>query len=55
MTKRITIFVDPNIDVIRDHLDKTLGVKLTYVQLFDYLINYYKTNSTLPKTIWRKD
>ena len=53
--KRITIFVDEHIDVIRAHIEKSLGVKMTYVQLFDYLIHYYKKNSTIPATVWKKD
>lgn len=53
--KKITIFVDPNIEVIREHLLETTGVKFTYVQLFNYLINYYRKGSSIPATKWKKD
>jgi len=54
-TKRVTISVDRNIDVIRDHIEQTMGIQMSYVQLFNYLINYYKTHSSIPKTMWKKD
>jgi hypothetical protein len=52
--KRITIPVDGNIDSIRDQLHKELGVYMSYHQLVDYLINYYRKHNQQPKTEWRK-
>jgi hypothetical protein len=52
--KRITIPVSGNIDNIRDQLHKELGVYMSYHQLVDYLINYYRKHSQQPKTEWRK-
>jgi len=53
--KRITISVNTDIDVIREHIKQERGFDMTYVQLFNYLIHYYKTNSTIPKTVWKKN
>ena len=39
--KRITITVDKKIDEIREKIQEDTGVQMTYVQTFDYLINYY--------------
>ena len=55
LNKRITISVNADIDVIRDHIKATMGLDMTYVQLFNYLIHYYKVNSTIPKTVWKKN
>lgn len=54
-TKRITISVNTDVDVIREHIKQERGIDMTYVQLFNYLIHYYKTNSTIPKTVWKKN
>ena len=54
-TKRVTIAVNSDIDIIRDKLLEDTGMKMSYIQVFNYLIHYYKKNSTLPKTVWKKD
>ena len=54
-TKRITISVNADIDIIREHIKQSSGIDMTYVQLFDYLIHYYKKNSSIPMTVWKKD
>jgi len=50
--KRITVYVNESIDGIKDKLHEATGVKLTYNQTFDFLIKYYLTHSTAPKTTW---
>jgi hypothetical protein len=50
--KRLTVFVSHDIDKIRSRLHEETGVLMTYVQLFDYLINYYYKNQKV-QTTWR--
>jgi hypothetical protein len=50
--KRLTVFVSQDIDKIRQRLYEETGVLMTYVQLFDYLINYYYKNQKV-QTTWR--
>jgi hypothetical protein len=52
-TKRITVCVSPNIDVIKQRLKVDSGVDMTYVQVFDFLIHYYMKHANEPKTAWR--
>jgi hypothetical protein len=51
-TKRITVHVDANIEVIRDFIEKETGVRMTYIQLFDYLIHFYMKHAQEPRTKW---
>jgi len=51
-TKRITVNVDTNIDTIRDYLHKQTGVRMTYVQVFDFLIHFYMKHAQEPRTQW---
>lgn len=53
MTKRITIPIDGNLDAIRTQLREELGVDLSYHQLVDYLIKFYRKNAG-PKSIWNE-
>ena len=52
MTKRITIFVNDDIDKIRDFIAEQTGVKMTYVQVFDHLIHFYTQHAAEPRTKW---
>ena len=52
-TKRITISVDDSIDKIRDHMRMQSGVEFSYVQVFDFLINFYMKHANEPRTQWR--
>ena len=52
MTKRITIFVNDDIDKIRDFIVEQTGVKMTYVQVFDHLIHFYTQHAAEPRTKW---
>jgi len=54
-TKRVTIAVNSDIDIIRDKLLQDTGMKMSYIQVFNYLIHYYKKHSSLPVTVWKKD
>jgi hypothetical protein len=51
--KRITIPVSPDIDKIRDRLERDTGVKMTYTQVFNFLIHFYVQRASEPKSRWR--
>jgi hypothetical protein len=50
--KRITVSINGNIDAIRKQLQEEHGIEYTYVQLIDYLINFYR-KSNKPVTTFR--
>ena len=52
-TKRITIPVSTDIDKIRDRLERDTGVKMTYTQVFNFLIHFYVQRASEPKSRWR--
>lgn len=51
-SKRVTIFVDENIDKIRDFIAQQTGVQMSYVQVFDHLIHFYVQHAAEPRTKW---
>jgi hypothetical protein len=51
--KRITIPVSTDIDKIRDRLARDTGVKMTYTQVFNFLIHFYVERASEPKSRWR--
>ncbi len=51
-TKRITIPVDHHIDAIKKHLEEELGIAMSYAQVLQYLIKFYRRNQT-NKTVWK--
>jgi len=50
--KRITVDVNPKIDLIRNKIREDTGVTMTYVQTFDFLIDFYTKHANEPKTRW---
>lgn len=50
--KRLTVFVSNDIDKIKQRIFEDTGVVMTYVQVFDYLINFYYKNQKI-QTNWR--
>jgi len=50
--KRITVEVKNDIEKIRDRIKADTGVTMTYVQTFDFLIDFYRKHSIQPKTQW---
>ena len=52
-TKRITISVNTDIDIIRDILAKDTGIRMSYIQIFNYLIHFYKQHADIPATQWK--
>ena len=50
--KRVTVDVDPKIDAIRNKIKQDTGVTMTYVQTFDFLIDFYMKRANEPKTQW---
>jgi hypothetical protein len=51
-TKRITLPVTKDIDLIRNRLQADTGIKMTYVQIFNYLIHFYMKHAAEPRTKW---
>lgn len=51
--KRITLPVSPDIDKIRDRLERDTGVRMTYTQVFNFLIHFYVERANEPKSKWR--
>lgn len=52
-TKRITIPVSVDIDVIRKRLAEDTGITMTYTQVFNFLVHFYMQRANEPKTQWR--
>ncbi len=53
LTKRITVPISEDIDKIRDRLERDTGVKMTYTQVFNFLIHFYVQRASEPKSRWR--
>lgn len=56
-TKRITLPVSESIDDIRDQLAKDTGIRMTYTQIFNYLVHFYLSRTeqpVAPRTQWRR-
>lgn len=51
--KRITIPVHADIDKIRETLREDTGMDMTYVQIINYLIHFYKKHAAEPRTQWK--
>ena len=51
-TKRITVNVNQDVDLIRETLTQNTGIKMSYLQIFNYLIHFYIKHSTEPRTAW---
>ena len=50
--KRVTVDVSVDIDKIRNKIKADTGVTMTYVQTFDFLINFYMKHANEPRTKW---
>ena len=50
--KRITVKVNDDIDIIQDRLAKDTGIRMSYVQLINFLIHFYMSKANEPKTQW---
>ena len=50
--KRVTVDVSADIDKIRNKIKADTGVTMTYVQTFDFLINFYMKHANEPRTKW---
>lgn len=51
--KRITIPVSKDIELIRNRIAADTGVKMTYTQVFNFLIHFYVERANEPKTKWK--
>ena len=52
-TKRITVPVTKDIDLIRERIKRDTGIDMTYVQIFNFLIHFYVERANEPKSTWR--
>jgi hypothetical protein len=52
-TKRITFPVSTDVDKIRERLERDTGVKMSYAQVFNFLIHFYVQRASEPKSRWR--
>ena len=52
-SKRITIPVSTDIDLIRQRLAADTGVLMTYAQVFNFLIHFYVERANEPRSKWR--
>ena len=52
-TKRITVPVTKDIDLIRERIKRDTGIDMTYVQIFNFLIHFYVERVNEPKSKWR--
>jgi len=52
-TKRVTIPVSRDVDLIRDRLAQDTGIKMSYSQIFNFLIHFYVDKANEPKSKWR--
>lgn len=52
-TKRITLPVSKDIELIRNRIAADTGVKMTYTQVFNFLIHFYVERANEPKTKWK--
>ena len=53
--KRVTVDVKVEIERIRDKIKADTGVTMTYVQTFDFLIDFYMKHANEPRTQWRSN
>ena len=51
-TKRITVNVSQDVDLIRETLTQNTGIKMSYIQIFNYLIHFYIKHCNEPRTRW---
>ena len=51
-TKRITVNVNQDVDLIRDRLATDTGIRMSYIQIFNYLIHFYLKHAAEPRTQW---
>ena len=52
-TKRVTIPVSKDIDLIRDRLARDTGITMSYAQIFNFLIHFYVERANEPKSKWK--
>jgi hypothetical protein len=52
-TKRLTIPVSKDVDLIRNRLAADTGIVMSYSQVFNFLIHFYVTHANEPKTKWK--
>jgi hypothetical protein len=52
-TKRITLKVSKDIDLIRNRLAADTGIEMTYNQIFNFLVHFYVERASEPKSKWK--
>ena len=53
-TKRITVNINQDVDLIRETLTQNTGIKMSYIQIFNYLIHFYLKHCNEPRTKWKE-
>jgi len=51
-TKRITVNINQEVDLIRETLAQNTGIRMSYIQIFNYLIHFYIKHCNEPRTRW---
>ena len=52
-TKRVTVPISKDIDLIRNRLEADTGITMSYTQIFNFLIHFYVTKANEPKSQWK--
>lgn len=52
-TKRITLPVTKDVDLIRARLAADTGITMSYSQIFNFLVHFYCERASEPKSKWR--
>jgi hypothetical protein len=51
--KRVTVPVSRDIDLIKNRIKTDTGIRMSYTQLFNFLIHFYISHANEPKTKWK--
>jgi len=51
--KRVTVPVSRDIDLIQNRIKTDTGIRMSYTQLFNFLIHFYISHANEPKTKWK--
>lgn len=52
-SKRITMPISKDIDLIRERIKRDTGIIMSYSQIFNFLIHFYVERANEPKSKWR--
>lgn len=52
VNKRITVPVNQDIDAIKERLAADTGIRMSYIQIINFLIHFYMTKASEPRSQW---